>query len=66
MVLAQIAQYDQPGEGHLYGAIVAALGNYRAVRSRGGYAENHWDSLSQSQAPVALLILRGRNKSAVS
>jgi hypothetical protein len=41
MVLAQVAQYDQPGEGHLYGAILAALGNYRAIRSRGGYAENH-------------------------
>jgi hypothetical protein len=41
MVLAQVAQYDQPSEGHLYGAIVAAVGNYRAARSRGGYAENH-------------------------
>ncbi|MBR9982751.1 MAG: hypothetical protein KFF50_17090 [Desulfatitalea sp.] len=42
MVLAQAARYDtQNPTGHLYGAIIASLRNYRADRSAGRYAELH-------------------------
>jgi hypothetical protein len=43
MVLDQVPRYDDPGdeEGHLYGAIIAALRNYRRVKSEGKFAEYH-------------------------
>jgi hypothetical protein len=40
-VLSQAVQYDTPSDGHLYGAIISAVGNYLAVSSRNGYSENH-------------------------
>lgn len=41
MVLDQVARYNRPddGEGHLYGAIVGALRDYRSARSAGKYPE---------------------------
>ena len=41
MVLAQVPQYDTLSPGHLYGAIMAAVGNYKAAKSRNAYPENH-------------------------
>jgi len=43
MVLEQISLYDNPSdeEGHLYGAIIAALRNYRSVKKAGKFAEYH-------------------------
>jgi len=41
MILDQVARYDDPSDekGHLYGAIVASLRDYRSVRATGKYAE---------------------------
>ncbi len=43
MVLEQVPRYDSPSdeEGHLYGAIVAALRNYRSGKSVGKFSEYH-------------------------
>ena len=43
MVLQQARRYDQPGdaEGHLLGAIIAALRKYDEVRASNKYAECH-------------------------
>lgn len=41
MVLAQMSQYDTLSSGHLYGAIMAAVGNYKSAKSRNAYPENH-------------------------
>ena len=41
MVLAQVPQYDTLAPGHLYGAVMAAVGNYKAAKSRNSYPENH-------------------------
>jgi hypothetical protein len=43
MVLAQAERYNKPRdkEGHLYGAIVAAIRKYRSVKEEGKYAEYH-------------------------
>ncbi|BDV41820.1 hypothetical protein GURASL_07430 [Geotalea uraniireducens] len=43
LVLAQAARYNSPrdAEGHLYGAIVAALRAYERARREGWYAEYH-------------------------
>jgi hypothetical protein len=43
MVLDQAAHYDDPRDrkGHLYGAIIAAVRNYREARRKGQYAEYH-------------------------
>jgi hypothetical protein len=43
MVLSQAARYNDPqdDEGHLYGAIIASLREYRAAKSKGKYAEYH-------------------------
>jgi len=41
-VMAQVEKYDQIDEqGHLYGAIIASLRNYIAVKKEGKYAEYH-------------------------
>lgn len=42
LVLSQAARYDTVDrDGHLYGAIVAALRNYAAARAQGKYGEYH-------------------------
>lgn len=43
LVLAQTARYNDPrdAEGHLYGAIIAALRAYERARREGWYAEYH-------------------------
>lgn len=43
MVLDQAARYNdaRDREGHLYGAIIASLREYRAVKRKGKYAEYH-------------------------
>ncbi len=43
MVLDQVPRYDSPSdeEGHLYGAIIAALRNYRNGKNAGKYSEYH-------------------------
>jgi hypothetical protein len=42
LVLSQTARYDTVDrDGHLYGAIVAALRNYAAARAQGKYGEYH-------------------------
>ncbi len=43
MVLGQVARYDDPSddEGHLYGAIIATLRNYRSGKSAGAFSEYH-------------------------
>jgi hypothetical protein len=42
MVMAQVEKYDQIDEqGHVYGAIIASLRNYIAVKKEGKYAEYH-------------------------
>jgi hypothetical protein len=43
MVLEQVSRYDSPSdeEGHLYGAIIAALRNYRNGKNAGKYSEYH-------------------------
>ena len=40
MVLAQVSDYNKPGDtdGHLYGAIIAALNDYLLKGSKGKYA----------------------------
>jgi hypothetical protein len=40
MVMSQVARYDTPGdmEGHLYGAIISAVRDYRAMKATGKYA----------------------------
>jgi hypothetical protein len=42
-VLDQAVRYNNPGddEGHLYGAIISSLREYRAVKDTGKYAEYH-------------------------
>lgn len=41
MILDQIRRYDDPNDeqGHLYGAIVASIRDYRSARATGKYAE---------------------------
>jgi hypothetical protein len=41
MVLGQVKRYNDPGdsEGHLYGAIIAALRDYKAMKQSNKYAE---------------------------
>ncbi len=43
MVLGQAKKYNDPGdtEGHLYGAIIASLREYRQTTTKGKYAEYH-------------------------
>ncbi len=43
MVIDQAPRYDNPSdeEGHLYGAIISALRNYRMDKNAGKYAEYH-------------------------
>jgi hypothetical protein len=43
MVLRQAALYNDPSDqkGHLYGAIIASIGDYRATKLTGKYAEYH-------------------------
>ena len=43
MVLAQVQRYNDPTDenGHLYGAIIASLRDYRSVKGQGKYAEYH-------------------------
>lgn len=43
MVLAQVKRYNDPGdaEGHLYGAIIASLREYKTYIKKGKYAEYH-------------------------
>lgn len=43
MVMEQVSRYDNPSdeEGHLYGAIIAALRNYRSGKSAGKFSEYH-------------------------
>lgn len=43
MVLDQAERYNQPDspQGHLYGAIIASLRDYRAAAGKGKYAEYH-------------------------
>lgn len=45
LVLAQAERYNKPRDkdGHLYGAIVAAIRKYRSVKEEGRYAEYHLD-----------------------
>jgi hypothetical protein len=40
MILDQVARYDDPGDekGHLYGAIVASLRDYKSAKAAGKYA----------------------------
>ncbi len=47
MVLDQVKNYNNPTdkEGHLYGAIVASLRDYRQAKSPGKYGEYHLASL---------------------
>jgi hypothetical protein len=41
MILDQVARYDDPsdGKGHLYGAIVASLRDYKSAKAKGKYNE---------------------------
>lgn len=41
MILEQVRRYDDPGDerGHLYGAIVASLRDYKSAKATGKYAE---------------------------
>ena len=41
MILDQVNRYDDPGDerGHLYGAIVASLRDYKSAKATGKYAE---------------------------
>jgi hypothetical protein len=43
MVLDQVARYNDPADenGHLYGAIIASLRDYRSAKASGKYAEYH-------------------------
>jgi hypothetical protein len=43
LVLSQVKRYDDPHdeEGHLYGAIIASLAEYRKAVAEGAYAEYH-------------------------
>ncbi len=43
MVLGQITSYNDPGNinGHLYGAIIASIREYRTTTKKGKYAEYH-------------------------
>jgi hypothetical protein len=43
MVFAQVNRYNDPtdGNGHLYGAIIASLRDYKSVKAQGKYAEYH-------------------------
>ena len=43
MVLAQVNRYNDPTDqnGHLYGAIVASLRDYRSAKAEGKYGEYH-------------------------
>ena len=43
MVPAQVPRYDEPSdeEGHLYGAIIAALRNHRSGKAAGKFSEYH-------------------------
>lgn len=43
MVLAQVNRYNDPTDetGHLYGAIIASLRDYRSAKASGKYAEYH-------------------------
>jgi hypothetical protein len=43
LVMEQISRYDSPSdeEGHLYGAIIAAMRNYHSVKKAGKFAEYH-------------------------
>ena len=43
MIQDQINRYDDPADenGHLYGAIVASLRDYRSAKAQGKYAEYH-------------------------
>jgi hypothetical protein len=43
LIFDQVKKYNDPTdkEGHLYGAIIAALRDYRRVKSTGKYAEYH-------------------------
>lgn len=43
MILDQINRYNDPGDekGHLYGAIIASLREYRSVKETGKYREYH-------------------------
>jgi hypothetical protein len=43
MVLAQVNRYNDPTDenGHLYGAIIASLRDYRSAKAEGKYGEYH-------------------------
>jgi hypothetical protein len=43
MILDQVNRYNDPTDksGHLYGAVVASLRNYRSAKATGQYAEYH-------------------------
>ena len=43
MILDQVAKYNDPTDedGHLYGAIIASLRDYRSSKAQGKYAEYH-------------------------
>jgi hypothetical protein len=43
MVLAQVSRYNDPTDekGHLYGAIIASLRDYRSAKAEGKYGEYH-------------------------
>jgi len=43
MILDQVQKYDDPSDetGHLYGAIVASLRDYKSAKAMGRYAEYH-------------------------
>jgi hypothetical protein len=43
MILDQVEKYDDPGDerGHLYGAIVASLRDYKSAKAMGKYGEYH-------------------------
>jgi hypothetical protein len=43
MILDQVEKYDDPGDerGHLYGAIIASLRDYKSAKATGKYGEYH-------------------------
>ncbi len=43
MILDQVARYNDPADenGHLYGAIIASLRDYRSAKAEGKYGEYH-------------------------
>ncbi|MGA7827403.1 MAG: hypothetical protein WCA04_07080 [Geobacteraceae bacterium] len=73
MVLAQVGDYNKPGDtdGHLYGAIIAALNDYMLKGARGkyarypfGYAEHYLGDLSMPFHNIAYDSFNKKNHAA--